>query len=56
MHRVAPSAPERAVKPRFVTHTIDGELTSGYQPVVTDLNRDGRPDVIGLSTRIEALA
>ena len=49
-------APERAVKPRFVTHVIDGELASGYQPVVTDLNRDGRPDVIGLSTRIEELA
>ena len=42
--------------PRFVTHTIDGELTSGYQPVVADLNRDGRPDVIGLSTRIGELA
>ena len=42
--------------PRFVTHTIDGKLTSGYQPVVADLNRDGRPDVIGLSTRIGELA
>ena len=42
--------------PRFVTHVIDGELTSGYQPVVTGLNRDGRPDVIGLSTRTEELA
>ena len=42
--------------PRFVTHTIDGELASGYQPVVADLNRDGRPDVIGLSTRIGELA
>ena len=41
---------------RFVTHTIDGELASGYQPVVADLNRDGRPDVIGLSTRIGELA
>ena len=40
----------------FVTHVIDGELTSGYQPVVADLNRDGRPDVIGLSTRIGELA
>ena len=39
----------------FVTHVIDGELASGYQPVVADLNRDGRPDVIGLSTRIGEL-
>ena len=41
---------------RFVTHTIATELTSGYQPVVVDLNRDGRPDVIGLSTRLDELA
>ena len=40
----------------FVTHVIDGDLASGYQPVVADLNRDGRPDVIGLSTRIGELA
>ena len=40
----------------FVAHTIDGDLTSGYQPVVADLNRDGRLDVIGLSTRIGELA
>ena len=42
--------------PRFSTHTIDGELTSGYQPVLADLNRDGRPDIVGLSTRLEELA
>ena len=42
--------------PRFVTHTIDGDLTSGYQPVLADLNRDGRPDIVGLSTRLEELA
>jgi hypothetical protein len=65
---VAPFAPDTArvrsaaaqeagtLDARFVTHTIDGELTSGYQPVVADLNRDGRPDVIGLSTRIGELA
>ena len=41
---------------RLVTRVIDGELASGYQPVVADLNRDGRPDVIGLSTRIGELA
>ena len=42
--------------PRFATHTIDGALAGGYQPVVADLNRDGRPDVIGLSTRAGELA
>ena len=52
----AAGAQEGGAGPRFVTHVIDGELASGYQPVVADLNRDGRPDVIGLSTRIEELA
>ena len=52
----AAGAQEEAAGPRFVTHTIDGDLASGYQPVVADLNRDGRPDVIGLSTRIGELA
>ena len=42
--------------PRFVTHTIAAELASGYQPVVVDLNRDGRLDVIALSTRLEELS
>lgn len=42
--------------PRFVTHTIAAELASGYQPVVVDLNRDGRLDVIALSTRLDELA
>ena len=41
---------------RFETHTITGELPGGYQPVVVDLNRDGRLDVIGLSTRLDELA
>ena len=42
--------------PRLVAHTIDAELAGGYQPVVVDLNRDGRLDVIGLSTRLDELA
>ena len=41
---------------RFVTHTIATGLTGGYQPAVVDLNRDGRPDVIGLSVRLDELA
>ena len=42
--------------PRLVAHTIDADLAGGYQPVVVDLNRDGRLDVIGLSTRLDELA
>lgn len=41
---------------RFVAHTIATGLTGGYQPVVVDLNRDGRPDVIGLSVSLDELA
>ena len=41
---------------QFVTHTISAELMNGYQPVIVDLNRDERPDVIGLSTRLDELA
>ena len=39
----------------FVTHTIDTGLTGGYQVVVTDLNRDGLPDIIALATRLPDL-
>ena len=49
-------AQEGADGPRFVTHTIAAELASGYQPVVVDLNRDGRLDIIALSTRLDELA
>ena len=50
------SAQEAAGSYRFVTHTIATELQNGYQPIVVDLNRDGRLDVIGLSTRLPDLA
>ena len=39
----------------FVAHTIDTDLTGGYQAVVTDLNGDDLPDVIALSTRLPDL-
>ena len=47
---------DAAAGPKLVAHTIDAELAGGYQPVVVDLNRDGRLDVIGLSTRLDELA
>ena len=40
----APDAPAR-----FRAHTIEEEIPGGYQIAVVDLNRDRRPDVIGLS-------
>ncbi len=39
----------------FVGHTIDTGLTGGYQAVVADLNRDGRPDVIAVTLGLEEL-
>ena len=40
---------------RFVAHTIATGMTGGYQAVVTDLNRDERPDVIGVASRLDEL-
>jgi hypothetical protein len=39
----------------FVTHPIDTGLTGGYQVVVADLNRDGKPDIIALATGLKEL-
>jgi hypothetical protein len=39
----------------FVAHTIGTELRGGYQVVVADLNKDGRPDVIALAQGIPEL-
>lgn len=36
----------------FAAHTIGTELRGGYQVVVADLNKDGKPDVIGLASGI----
>ena len=33
----------------FRAHVIEDEIPGGYQLVITDLNRDGHPDVLGLS-------
>ena len=35
----------------FQEHLIEKSIPGGYRVVVTDMNRDGRPDVIGLSGR-----
>lgn len=34
----------------FIARTIDTGLRGGYQAVITDLNRDGRPDLIAVAT------
>jgi hypothetical protein len=39
----------------FTAHTIDSGLTGGYQVVVADLNRDGKPDIIALASGLKEL-
>ena len=39
----------------FTVHQIDTGLTGGYQVVIADLNRDGRPDIIALASGLSEL-
>jgi len=36
--------------PTFTEHTVASDLRGGYQVVVADLNRDGKPDLIALGS------
>jgi hypothetical protein len=40
---------------RFAEHTIATDLKGGYQVVVADLNRDGKPDLIALASGMKEL-
>ena len=46
-----PTATQAAIE--FAAHTIDTGLTGGYQVVVSDLNRDRKPDIIALATGLK---
>jgi hypothetical protein len=48
-----PSGTQQAIQ--FTAHTIDTGLTGGYQVVVADLNRDGKPDIIALASGLHEL-
>ncbi|WP_411282086.1 FG-GAP repeat domain-containing protein [Gemmatimonas sp.] len=39
----------RVASPRFETHVVARDLTGGYQVLASDLNRDGRPDLVVVS-------
>jgi hypothetical protein len=39
----------------FTAHEIDSGLLGGYQVVVADLNRDGKPDIITVATGLREL-
>ena len=49
------AAPLIAGELNFRAHTIEADLQSGYQTIAVDIDRDGRPDVVGLSQRSETL-
>lgn len=40
---------------QFRTETIAGDLAGGYQVVIADVNRDGRPDLIALASGMKEL-
>jgi len=40
----------------FRPHVIEANIPGGYALLVVDLNKDGKPDVIGLTSRITELA
>ena len=39
----------------FVAHTIGTDLRGGYQVVIADLNKDGKPDIIALASNVPEL-
>jgi hypothetical protein len=40
----------------FRTHVIESKMPGGYSVIVIDVNKDGRPDVIGMTQRLTELA
>jgi len=42
-------------QPHFVQHTIATHLAGGYQVVVSDLNQDGKPDLIAVASGMPEL-
>ena len=52
---VEPSLSTDVSAANFVAHRIDTGLSGGYQVVVADLNRDGKPDVVALASGLNEL-
>src|SRR3981189_1584986 len=51
VHAQAPAAGTT----EFVAHEISTGLRGGYQVVIADLNKDGRPDIIALASGVPDL-
>src|SRR5689334_24792673 len=52
---LALSLPAATPAARFDAHTIATGLRGGYQVVVADMNRDGKPDLIALASGMPEL-
>ena len=46
----SPSSGSPSGVPLFTAHLIDTGLAGGYQVVIADMNRDGRPDIVAVAS------
>src|SRR6266567_4029489 len=46
---------QNAAPARFAEHTIATDLNGGYQVVVSDINHDGKPDLIAVASGMKEL-
>src|SRR5262249_26080639 len=51
----APDSPPHKHAAHFVAHEIATGLRGGYQVVVTDLNHDGKPDLLAVASQLPDL-
>ena len=40
---------------QFRTHVIEADIPGGYAVMVADMNKDGRPDILGMTSRVKEL-
>ena len=50
-----PPVNRSATSVRFAEHTIATDLNGGYQVVVSDINHDGKPDLIAVASGMKEL-
>jgi len=53
---LAVSAEKTSGPVRFSAHVIESKMPGGYSVIVADINHDGRPDVLGMTSQITELA
>ena len=50
------AADKLAAPVQFRTHVIEANIPGGYTVIVADINKDHKPDVIGMTQRVDELA